>query len=74
MVIGDATLQHQADIISACEGEYKQFPTTGVGISGFLNDEDHRAMLRKIRLQLTADRMIVSSVTYNDVLRVKAKY
>lgn len=73
-IVGAATIQHQADLLCAVEGEYKQFPTTGVGLSGFLNDDDHRALIRKIRLQFTADKMLVSKVQFNDVLKVNASY
>ena len=73
-VIGESTIQHQADILTACEGEYKQFPTCGVGLSGFLNDEDRRPLVRKIRIQLTSDKMLVSAVSFKEVLRINATY
>lgn len=74
MVIGDATLQHQADLLVACEGEYKQSLTTGVGMSGFLNDEDKRPLLRKIRGQFRADGMQVNNLQFSGNLLINAAY
>jgi hypothetical protein len=74
MVLGDATYQHQADLIEANEGVYKQFPTTGVGLDEFLNSEDTAEMLRKIRIQFVKDGMQVSKVAYTTTLEIKANY
>lgn len=74
LVIGGSTVQHQADLLSMCEGEAKQWPTAGVGITGFLNDEDPLAMIRKIRMQLQQDGMSVRSVKYDGVVMIDAAY
>jgi hypothetical protein len=73
-VIGDSTLQHQADLLEAGEGEYKQAPTVGVGLQGFLNDEDPAEMLRKIRIQFVGDGLNVSQLKSSDPLNIKANY
>jgi hypothetical protein len=67
LATGVSTLQHQADLLEASEGEYKQSPTTGIGISNFLNDEDPREMIRKIRMQFDGDGILISSLSYNQV-------
>lgn len=67
LVLGASTLQHQADLLEASEGEYKQSPTTGVGLSSFLNDEDPREMIRKIRMQFDRDGIMISALSYNQV-------
>jgi hypothetical protein len=73
-VIGDSTQQHEMDLLTANEGEYKQYPATGVGIDGFLNDEDKTEMIRKIRLQFTRDGMKVEKITTGSGINIKAQY
>jgi hypothetical protein len=74
MVTGDATWQHQADLLMANEGSFKETPTTGVGLDNFLNSEDPAEMLRKIRIQFQKDGMEVTKVDYNTNLEIKANY
>jgi hypothetical protein len=73
-VIGESTRQHQTDLLHANEGEYKQFPTTGVGIDGFLNDSDNTEMIRKIRRQFTLDEMSVTKITIGSGININASY
>jgi hypothetical protein len=73
-VIGDSTLQHQADLLEAAEGEYKQSPTVGVGLQGFLNDENPADMLRKIRIQFVGDGLNIVQLQSADPLNIKANY
>ncbi len=73
-VIGDSTRQHQVDLLVASEGQYKQFPTTGVGIEFFLLDEDKTDMIRKIRSQFTRDGMSVLKVTVMGGININAQY
>ncbi len=73
-VIGDSTLQHQADLLEAAEGEYKQSPTVGVGLQGFLNDEDPSEMVRKIRIQFVGDGLNISQLKMTDPMNIKASY
>lgn len=73
-VIGDATYQHQADLLMAKEGEYKQSPNVGIGIDNFLNDEDPTEMLRKIRMQFVKDGMVISRLKYTDRVIIEALY
>ncbi|MDD2965538.1 MAG: hypothetical protein PHU33_16465 [Bacteroidales bacterium] len=55
LVVGDASIQLQKDLIQAGEGEYKQNPTTGIGIYTFIDDEGPENLLKKIRSQLAGD-------------------
>ena len=73
-VSGDSTLQHQADLLEAGEGEYKQSPTVGVGLQGFLNDGDPAEMLRKIRIQFVGDGLNISQLEPSGPLTIKANY
>jgi len=74
LVLGDATYQHQADLLAAQEGEYKQYPTTGVGLFQFLNDEDKGAMVRRIRSEFSRDGMRIDKVTAGTEIRIRAQY
>jgi len=74
MITGDATYQHQADLLTAVEGSYKQNPTTGVGIDGYLLDENPAELTRKIRIQFTKDGMSVVKVAYGTNLEINANY
>ena len=65
-VVGDATLQHQHDLLSASEGEYKFDPLVGIGLIDFLDDEDPSAMMKKIRVQFGKDGMNVKTARINE--------
>ncbi|MFS2189809.1 hypothetical protein ACCC92_24245 [Mucilaginibacter sp. Mucisp84] len=74
-VLGDSDLQHQKLLLFAEKGAYKQYPTTGVGIMSFLNDDSEADMLREIRLQFAQDGMQVDRLAYKDGnLQVIANY
>jgi len=73
-VIGEATKQHQMDLLFANESEYKQYPVTGVGIEGFLLDEDKTEMIRKIRSQFTRDGQTVNKISVKDGININAFY
>lgn len=74
-VCGDATLQHQNDILMAMPGHYRNNPKTGVGILTFLNDESPADMLQAVKEGLTADGMKVKTATYkNGKLIIEARY
>ena len=65
LVYGEATAQHQAVVLMACKGEFKEYPTLGVGVINMVNDDDLTGWNREIRLQLEAIDMAVKNVDYN---------
>jgi len=73
-VLGDATLQHQGDLLESGEGEYKQSATVGVGLRNFINEEDPTDMLRKIRMQFIRDGLSISELRSGTQLKIRAKY
>ena len=73
-LVGDSTYQHQAHLLEGQEGDYKQFPMTGVGLHLFLNDEEPTDMVRKIRSQFTRDGMRIDEINAGTVLRIRAQY
>jgi hypothetical protein len=39
-VVGESTAQHQKFLLLAQKGDYRQYPSVGVGINNFINDDD----------------------------------
>ena len=76
LVLGDATLQHQQDLLVSVEGDFKQDPITGVGAINYVDDEGPSQFLRKIRIQFTRDGMIVSKCNIDTAgkLNIQADY
>lgn len=75
--IGVTTFQNQALILQASKGEFKEYPTLGVGISDILGDNEATGWKREIALQLEADGMKVKAVDLdvkNNKLTIDAKY
>lgn len=60
--IGDTTYQNQAIILQASKGEFKEYPTLGVGISDMVNDHEVVGWRREIALQLESDGMTIKEV------------
>ncbi len=61
-VTGESTLQHQYLLLWSEKGDWRQFPDVGVGINGFLKDEDEADMLAEIKAQFEKDGMQFNSV------------
>jgi hypothetical protein len=63
-VIAASDNQHQADIISSSAGEWKQYPSMGVGANSYLNSSGQTTLLsQQIILQLQADGYTTSKPT-----------
>lgn len=60
--VGNATYQNQAIILQSVKGEFKEYPTLGVGISDMVNDHEATGWMREIALQLESDGMTVKEV------------
>jgi hypothetical protein len=63
-VIDRSDEQQQEVILLATEGDFKQHPDVGVGLEGFIHDEDIEGMVAKVRAQYSADGMTVNEVAY----------
>lgn len=75
--IGTTTFQNQALILQASKGEFKEYPTLGVGISDMIGDNETTGWRREIALQLESDGMKVESVELdikNNKLIIDAEY
>jgi len=71
---GQSTMQHQHILLLAHPGDIKQFPTVGVGVESFLNDEKDD-MRTEIRSQFERDGMKVSSMKISgSKIEIEARY
>jgi hypothetical protein len=63
-VLAESDQQHQADIIQAFKGNYKEFPLVGVGIDLYNHATvDESELGSVIKKQLEADGYVVNSIT-----------
>lgn len=66
-LIKESTKQHQALILMANKGEFKQNPLVGVGVSLYLEDDRLGAMKSELQQQLYLDGMTVDELRiFND--------
>ncbi len=75
--VGTTTFQNQALILQARKGEFKEYPTLGVGISDILGDDETTGWKREIALQLETDGMKVKSIELDlttNKLTIDAEY
>lgn len=61
-VVGDSDARHVEDIIESFPGEWKQFPSMGVGIMTFLKSENGKAAVALIQSQLQADGYSINAI------------
>jgi len=76
LIVGNTLYQNQALLLSFHAGDLKEAPTTGIGLSDALLEEDLLKYRHEIRRQFTADGMDVKNLDfYNiDTLKVDANY
>ena len=63
-VAGESTRQHQDLLLLADKGEFKQFPTVGVGIYRYLEGFNSNDLAREIRTEFNRDGMTVQSIKF----------
>lgn len=76
-VVGNAVYQHQAIILQASKGEFKEFPTLGVSLQDMTNDHDAAGWKREIVMQMEFAGMSVKGVDIDIIakkLTVDAEY
>jgi hypothetical protein len=62
IVMVDAALQHERDIILTRPGALKHAPARGVGIEDYFNDDSDEDLLRKTRQEMIKDGIKVLSI------------
>lgn len=76
LVLTEATLQHQADIMWAEKGWWHHTPSLGVGLQSYLNDNaEAPGLVASIRQELERDGLTVESVAIGfDGITINAEY
>jgi len=75
LAFGEADQQNQMLLLVCEKGSFKEFPSTCVGASSYLEAEDPASFLREVRTQFTADGMTVRKIGFeNNKLKVDASY
>lgn len=75
LLLGDILRQNQAMILSLHQGELKENPAVGVGISDMLLDNDPIYWRMLIKEQLEMDGQTVDKVTVTKTgIKIEAKY
>jgi len=73
--IGDTTYQNQKLLLLSNKGEIKEFPTAGVGVQNYLEDNSSEELAREIRKEFSDDGMVISKIYINiPSLEIEAKY
>lgn len=76
-LVDESTAQHQELLLLADKGQFKQFPTIGIGIDLYLNDEaTAQDIKRSIQEQFELDGMTIDyfKLENNQQLKIDAKY
>lgn len=66
LVVGGSKKQQQYLLLATDKGEWKQHPRTGIGLFGFLEDENPTLLFREVREQMMMDGMRVKRIDYKD--------
>lgn len=75
LLVGDVLRQNQALLLTLHNGELKENPSVGVGISDMLLDNDPIYWRTKVKEQLEMDGQSVERVTITQTgIQIKAKY
>jgi len=75
ITVGDTLYQNQYMILKAQKGEFKEFPTLGVGINDMANDDDLNEWKKAIREEFTKDGLKVDKISITTSgMEVKADY
>lgn len=73
--IVEPTQQHKRDILISSQGDFKQSPTTGVGLVKYINSNDTSAIIRNVSRQMQRDGIKVKRVQYtNGELIINGEY
>lgn len=60
---GEITEQNQMLLLLSAKGDFKESPTVGVGIAGYLKDDDVTGLLGEIKKEFQRDGMNVKKIS-----------
>lgn len=73
-VVDNSTLQHQALILLANPGEFKETPSMGVGIENYILDSDMSGCEFEAQMQFSIDGMKVKNLNFKNDIIIEADY
>lgn len=65
-VIGESTKQHQQLLLLCAKGEFKESPTSTVGVVNYLESENTNELLGEINKCFTEDGMTLNKLSIED--------
>jgi hypothetical protein len=75
IVLGDASEQNKRLLLLYSKGDLREDVTVGVGLAGFIKDDEEGDLLGTIKKEFERDGMTVESITFQgDDLTIKAFY
>jgi hypothetical protein len=76
LVVAESTDQHQADILFAGKGHYREFPDLGVDLMNWLEDDALGDLAGVIQQEFEGDQMQVNKlkVTQSGKVNIDAEY
>ena len=73
--VGNILYQNQYMILSAQKGEFKEFPTLGVGITDMASDDNLEDWKKTIREEFKKDNLKMEKITITNAgMEIKAHY
>jgi len=59
----ESTAQHQRQLVLNNKGDFKEFPTSCVGVFEYFDDEQFQGLIRAVSIEFCRDGMDVSELT-----------
>jgi hypothetical protein len=73
---GESTRQHQQLLLLSNKGDWREYPTVGVGLAGYLKDDDFHTVLSDIKSEFQTDGMRIKTIALDESgnLNIDATY
>lgn len=73
---GESTEQHQQLLLLSNKGDWREYPTVGVGLVDYLKDDDLHTVLSDIKSEFQTDGMRIKTIALDESgnLNIDATY